>query len=113
MPAYQSLTTSDELACSCTATSAVASSVYGLIQTHPDAPDRPLVDFDIALTFIPALLLGVSFGGQTPLVFKCEPSQGTRDPEIYQKPMLCRALSLTSCFLCMHDLHACIEVDPQ
>ena len=47
------------------ATSAVASSVYGLIQTHPDAPDRPLVDFDIALTFIPALLLGVSFGAQT------------------------------------------------
>ena len=36
--------------------------MYGLIQTHPDAPERPLVDFDIALTFIPALLLGVSFG---------------------------------------------------
>ncbi|CAL5221862.1 g4123 [Coccomyxa viridis] len=44
------------------ATSAVASTVYGLIQTHPKDPTRPLVDFDLALTFIPALLLGVSFG---------------------------------------------------
>ncbi|KAK9914892.1 hypothetical protein WJX75_001974 [Coccomyxa subellipsoidea] len=44
------------------ATSAVASSIYGLIQTHPNDPSRPLVDFDVALTFIPALLLGVSFG---------------------------------------------------
>ena len=39
-----------------------ASTVYGLIQTHPNDPNRPLVDFDLALTFIPALLLGVSFG---------------------------------------------------
>lgn len=44
------------------ATSAVASTVYGLLQTHPNDPHRPLVDFDLALTFIPALLLGVSFG---------------------------------------------------
>lgn len=44
------------------ATSAVASTVYGLVQTHPTDPHRPLVDFDLALTFIPALLLGVSFG---------------------------------------------------
>ncbi len=36
--------------------------MYGLIQTHPNDPNRPLVDFDLALTFIPALLLGVSFG---------------------------------------------------
>ena len=40
----------------------MASSIYGLIQTHPNDPSRPLVDFDVALTFIPALLLGVSFG---------------------------------------------------
>ena len=44
------------------ATSAVASTVYGLFQTHPNDSHRPLVDFDLALTFIPALLLGVSFG---------------------------------------------------
>ena len=50
------------------ATSAVASSLYGLVQTHPEDPGRPLVDFDIALTFIPALLLGVSFGGHPPLL---------------------------------------------
>ena len=49
------------------ATSAVASSLYGLVQTHPEDTRRPLVDFDIALTFIPALLLGVSFGGRCPL----------------------------------------------
>jgi hypothetical protein len=53
---------SDLLNTDCAATSAVASSIYGLIQTHPNDPSRPLVDFDVALTFIPALLLGVSFG---------------------------------------------------
>ncbi len=36
--------------------------MYGLIQTRPNDAHRPLVDFDLALTFIPALLLGVSFG---------------------------------------------------
>ncbi len=51
------------------ATSAVASSLYGLVQTHPEDTRRPLVDFDIALTFIPALLLGVSFGGHCPLAY--------------------------------------------
>lgn len=50
------------------ATSAVASSIYGLIQTHPNDPSRPLVDFDVALTFIPALLLGVSFGASSPCI---------------------------------------------
>ena len=36
--------------------------MYGLLQTRPNDAHRPLVDFDLALTFIPALLLGVSFG---------------------------------------------------
>lgn len=48
----------------------MASSIYGLIQTHPNDPSRPLVDFDVALTFIPALLLGVSFGANFPLQTK-------------------------------------------
>ena len=58
------------------ATSAVASSLYGLVQTHPEDAGRPLVDFDIALTFIPALLLGVSFVG-APL---CQPNLVVSEP---------------------------------
>ncbi|GAQ90288.1 hypothetical protein KFL_006220070 [Klebsormidium nitens] len=42
--------------------SALASTLYGLRQTSPRDPNRPLLDVDLALTFIPALLLGVSFG---------------------------------------------------
>ncbi|KAK9832849.1 hypothetical protein WJX81_007097 [Elliptochloris bilobata] len=44
------------------ATSALASSVYGFLHTSPTHPDRPLVDLDLVITFVPALLLGVSFG---------------------------------------------------
>lgn len=43
-------------------TSALASSAYGLTHTHPKHPDRPLADLDLVITFVPALLLGVSFG---------------------------------------------------
>ncbi|KAL3157342.1 hypothetical protein ABBQ32_011825 [Trebouxia sp. C0010 RCD-2024] len=44
------------------ATSAIASTLYGLTHQRPDHPDRPLVDLDVALLFIPALLFGVSLG---------------------------------------------------
>lgn len=44
------------------ATSAIASTLYGLTHPRPDHPDRPLVDLDVALIFIPALLFGVSLG---------------------------------------------------
>lgn len=45
--------------------SAVASSLYGLTQPSPHDARFPLVDMDIALTFLPALLMGVSFGENT------------------------------------------------
>lgn len=44
------------------ATSAIASTLYGLTHPRPDHSDRPLVDLDVALIFIPALLFGVSLG---------------------------------------------------
>lgn len=44
------------------ATSAIASTLYGLTHPRPNHPDRPLVDLDVALIFIPALLFGVSLG---------------------------------------------------
>lgn len=44
------------------ATSAIASTLYGLTHPRPSHPDRPLVDLDVALIFIPALLFGVSLG---------------------------------------------------
>ena len=44
------------------ATSAIASTLYGLTHPRPGHPDRPLVDLDVALIFIPALLFGVSLG---------------------------------------------------
>jgi len=43
-------------------TSAIASALYGLTHTRPGYPDRPLVDLDVALIFIPALLFGTSIG---------------------------------------------------
>ena len=64
---YRESKGSNYFVCASAATSAVASSIYGLIQTHPNDPSRPLVDFDVALTFIPALLLGVSFGARLPM----------------------------------------------
>lgn len=48
------------------ATSAIASTLYGLTHQRPDHPDRPLVDLDVALLFIPALLFGVSLGTHSP-----------------------------------------------
>jgi uncharacterized membrane protein YfcA len=41
---------------------ALASTLYGLRKTSPRDPNRTLLDFDLALTFLPALLLGVNFG---------------------------------------------------
>ena len=41
--------------------SAIASSIYGLCARNPNAPDRSLIDWDLAI-FIPALLVGVSVG---------------------------------------------------
>jgi hypothetical protein len=43
-------------------TSALASTAYGLTHTSPTHPDRPLADLDLVITFVPALLFGVSFG---------------------------------------------------
>ena len=33
-----------------------------MLQLSPTHPDRPLVDLDLVITFVPALLFGVSFG---------------------------------------------------
>lgn len=44
------------------ASSAVGSTVYALYQQSPVDPNRPMVNFDIALTFIPILLFGNSLG---------------------------------------------------
>ncbi|CAI5527535.1 unnamed protein product [Closterium sp. Naga37s-1] len=44
------------------ASSGVASTFYGLIQSSPADPSQPLIDLRLALTFTPALLLGVSCG---------------------------------------------------
>lgn len=41
---------------------AIGSVAYSLGRRHPKAPARPLIDFDLALTIGPALLLGVSAG---------------------------------------------------
>lgn len=46
-------------------TSALASSIYGLTHTSPTHPERPLSDIDLVITFVPALLFGVSFGAGT------------------------------------------------
>ncbi|GJP34419.1 hypothetical protein CLOM_g18865 [Closterium sp. NIES-68] len=44
------------------ASSGIASTFYGLIQSSPLDPSQPLIDVRLALTFTPALLLGVSCG---------------------------------------------------
>jgi uncharacterized membrane protein YfcA len=48
---------------------ALASTLYGLRKTSPRDPNRTLLDFDLALTFLPALLLGVNFGTRFRLFF--------------------------------------------
>lgn len=55
------LTPATALSHTIVATSAVASSIYGLIATSPNDPTRPLIDWDLTI-FIPALLIGVSIG---------------------------------------------------
>lgn len=45
--------------------SAVGSSLYGLSQPSPHDSRFPLVDLDIAIVFIPALLFGVSWGASS------------------------------------------------
>lgn len=47
------------------AVGAVGSVLYGLLQPAPDAPGTSLLNLDIALTLIPAMLFGVSFGAPT------------------------------------------------
>lgn len=44
------------------ASSAVASSFYGILQRSPVDPGAPLIDFTLALTFVPALLVGTGIG---------------------------------------------------
>ena len=55
------LTPATALSHTIVATSAVASSIYGLIATSPNDPRRSLIDWDLTI-FIPALLIGVSIG---------------------------------------------------
>lgn len=40
----------------------VAGALFALFQVHPLQPDKPLIDFDLALLLIPSLLLGTSIG---------------------------------------------------
>ena len=58
------LTPATALSHTIVATSAVASSIYGLIATSPNDPSRTLIDWDLTI-FIPALLIGVSIGTKT------------------------------------------------
>lgn len=46
------------------AAGAIGSVLYGLVQPSPLDGSRPLLNFDIALTLIPAMLFGVSFGAR-------------------------------------------------
>ena len=55
------LTPATALSHTIVATSAVASSIYGLIAQSPNDPRRTLIDWDLTI-FIPALLVGVSIG---------------------------------------------------
>lgn len=55
------LTPATALSHTIVATSAVASSLYGMMATSPNDPQRPLIDWDLTI-FIPALLIGVSVG---------------------------------------------------
>lgn len=55
------LTPATALSHTIVATSAVASSIYGLIARSPNDPNRTLIDWDLTI-FIPALLIGVSVG---------------------------------------------------
>ena len=43
------------------ATGAIGSCIYGLLQRSPADNSKTLLNFDIALTLIPAMLFGVSF----------------------------------------------------
>lgn len=56
------LTSTVALSHTITTMSTVASTAYGLLMQHPEEPLACLIDFDIALTFMPALLFGVSVG---------------------------------------------------
>eukprot|EP00897_Mesotaenium_endlicherianum_P009704 jgi/Mesen1/8762/ME000524S08056 len=67
MPLFHSvlgfgIATATALSHTVVACSAVASTVYGLLQRSPVDGDDPLIDFGLALTFIPPLLVGVGFG---------------------------------------------------
>ena len=44
---------------------AIAGASFALFQVHPLQPDKPLIDFDLALLLIPSLLLGTSIGKLT------------------------------------------------
>lgn len=57
-------------------TSAIASALYGLTHTRPGYPDRPLVDLDVALIFIPALLFGTGIGILPSVVLCCSGPPG-------------------------------------
>ncbi|KAL0042540.1 hypothetical protein WJX79_002907 [Trebouxia sp. C0005] len=41
---------------------AIAGASFALFQTHPQRPDKSLIQFDLALLLIPSLLLGTSIG---------------------------------------------------
>ncbi|KAL0019812.1 hypothetical protein WJX77_007123 [Trebouxia sp. C0004] len=41
---------------------AIAGASFALFQTHPQHPDKSLIQFDLALLLIPSLLLGTSIG---------------------------------------------------
>ena len=54
---------------------AIAGAAFALFQSHPLQPDKPLIDFDLALLLIPSLLLGTSIGtiANTQLVMALTP----------------------------------------
>ena len=44
------------------AASAIGSCIYGLVEPSPTDPSKTLLNADIALQFVPAMLFGVSLG---------------------------------------------------
>ncbi len=54
---------------------AIAGASFALFQTHPQHPDKPLIQFDLALVLIPSLLLGTSIGTPIPDYLRSEGPQ--------------------------------------
>ena len=64
------------------AVGAIGSVLYGLVQPSPVDAKTTLLNFDIALTLIPAMLFGVSFGASALRVLQPPPPPPPRPPHV-------------------------------